>query len=217
MFAHLCEHKFYLKEDKWELSADMVDCLGHMIDEKGLHADPDTMAKICEWNWPWNFNDVQRFLGLVQCLAHFLPDVLAYTSLLAGMTTKGMPFCWRPLHEKCFQMIKAICCRMPILCLIDAKKDEPIWVICDTSIFGMGAMYGQGETWQICHPAGFISKRFTDTQHHYWVFELETLVILEAILKWEDKLLGYCIHVVTDYKALEFFKIQWHLSSRQMR
>jgi hypothetical protein len=40
---------------------------------------------------------------------------------------------------------------------------------------------------------------------------------LEALLKWEDKLLGYHIHVVTGHKALEFFKMQLRLSGRQMR
>ena len=50
-----------------------------------------------------------------------------------------------------------------------------------------------------------MSKKFTAAQHNYRVFELETLAILEALLKWEDKLLGYRIHVVTDHKALEVF------------
>jgi hypothetical protein len=217
VFARLREHEFYLREDKCELFADKVDCLGHMIDEKGLHVDADKMAKIREWNRPRNFNDVQRFLGLVQYLAHFLPDISAYTSPLAGMMLNGTSFSWRPLHEKCFQMIKAICCRTPILRPIEPKKDEPIWVICDASVFGVGAMYGQGETWQTCRPAGFMSKKFTDAQRHYRVFELETLAILEALLKWEDKLLGYRIHVVMDHKALEFFKTQSRLSSRQTR
>ena len=115
VFTRLCEHEFYLREDKCELFADKVECLGHMIDEKGLHTDADKMAKIREWNRPCNYNDVQRFLGLVQYLAHFLPDISAYSSPLAGMTMNGTPFYWRPLHEKCFQMIKEICCRTPIL------------------------------------------------------------------------------------------------------
>ncbi|KNZ78317.1 hypothetical protein J132_01097, partial [Termitomyces sp. J132] len=34
---------------------------------------------------------------------------------------------------------------------------------------------------------------------NYALHELEMLVILEALLKWEDKLLGYEIHVITDY------------------
>jgi hypothetical protein len=78
-------------------------------------------------------------------------------------------------------------------------------------------MYGQGPTWQTCRPAGFMSKKFTDTQKNYHVFKHETLTILEALLKWEDQLLGYRIHVVTDHKALEFFKMQLRLSGRQMR
>jgi hypothetical protein len=47
--------------------------------------------------------------------------------------------------------------------------------------------------------------------------ELETLAILEALQKWEDKLVGHRFHVITDHKALEFFKTQISLSSRQRR
>jgi hypothetical protein len=71
--------------------------------------------------------------------------------------------------------------------------------------------------WQTCRPAGFMSKKFTTAQHNYRVFEMETIAILEALLKWEDKLIGNRIHVVTDHRALEFFKTQRRLSSRQMR
>jgi len=152
VFKKLKEHELYLKEEKCEPFAAKVNCLGHMIDKKGLHADTDKMAKICDWNRLHNFKDVQRFLGLVQYLAHFLPDITSYTGPLASMTMNGTPFYWKSLHEKCFQMIKAICCRMPILHPIETKKDEPIWVICDTSIYGIGAMYGQGETWQTYRP-----------------------------------------------------------------
>ena len=90
-----------------------------------------------------------------------------------------------------------------------------MWLICDASKFGVGAMYGQGPTWQQCKPAGFMSKKFTTAQHNYAVHELETLAILEALLKWEDKLVGYQIHVITNHKALEFFKSQSQLSNCQ--
>jgi hypothetical protein len=126
VFAQLRKHEFYLRKTKCELFADSIDCLGHRIDDKGLHTDADKMAKIREWNTPCNFNDVQRFLGLIQYLAQFLPDVTAYTSPLASITVNGMLFSWRPLHEKCFQAIKVICYWTPILCPIDHKKDEPI-------------------------------------------------------------------------------------------
>ena len=78
-------------------------------------------------------------------------------------------------------------------------------------------MYGQGRTWQECCPAGFMSKQFTITQHNYTMHELETLAILKALLKWEDKLIGYRVHIITDHKALEFFQTQSNLTSQQRR
>jgi hypothetical protein len=78
-------------------------------------------------------------------------------------------------------------------------------------------MYGQGPEWQTCRPAGFLSKKFSDAQRNYRTFEHETIAILEALLKWEDKLIGRRIHVVTDHQALEFFQTQRRLSARQTR
>ena len=102
----LRKHELYLREEKCKLFAAKVNCLGHMIDKKGLHIDANKMAKIwiCDWNRPHNFKDIQRFLGLVQYLAHFLPDITSYTGPLASMMVNGTPFYWKPLHEKCFQI-----------------------------------------------------------------------------------------------------------------
>ena len=60
-----------------------------------------------------------------------------------------------------------------------------------------------------------MSKKFTSAQQNYAVHELETLAILEALIKWEDKLIGCKILIITDHKALEFFKTQARLSNRQ--
>jgi hypothetical protein len=185
-----------------------MDCLGHLIDDRGLHTDTDKMECIRNWRMPKNHKEVQRFLGLVQYLAHFMPDITAYTGPLSAICRNGQPFYWKPLHEACFNHIKLIACKSPILKLINLKSNDPVWVICDASMAGIGAMYGQGETWQMCHPAGFMSKKFSAAQMNYCVFEMETIAILEALLKWEDKLLGRRIRVVTDHKALEFFKTQ---------
>ena len=166
---------------------------------------------------PRNKHDVQCFLRLVQYLAHFMPDLLAYAGPLQAIQKNGHPFHRRPLHQVCMNNIKRLACKTPILQPIDPSLDEPIWVICDTSASGVGAVYGQGPTWQTCHPTGFMSKKFTAAQHNYCVFKMETIAILKVLLKWEDKLISNQIHVVTDHRALEFFKIQRKLSSSQMR
>ena len=43
------------------------------------------------------------------------------------------------------------------------------------------------------------------------------IMILEALIKWEDKLLGQKFIIVTDHKSLKYFKMQPNLSSHQTR
>jgi len=215
MFERLRQHHLFLKWVKCDLYADKVNCLGHIIDKEGIHVDTDKVARIREWCTPRNYNDIQRFVGLMNYIGNFLPNITAYTGPLLAMTQNEAPFHWRPLHQVCFDMIKQIYDKAPVIKPIEPSTKEPIWLICDASKSGMSTMYGQGLTWQNCRPAGFMSKKFTMVQQNYTVHELETLAILEALMKWEDKLIGYDICIITDHKALEFFKTQITLMARQ--
>jgi len=217
VMERLKEAQLYLKWSKCDLYSEQLDCLGHIIDDDGIHADNDKLERIREWRTPRNYNDVQKFVGLVMYLAPFLPDIAAYTGTLLSLQQNGHAFAWRPVHQRCFEMIKNICCKAPILKPIDPRSQDKIWVVCDASKTGVGAMLGQGVSWETCRPAGFLSRKFTAAQQNYRVFEQETLAILEALMKWEDKLIGYQFHVITDHQALEFFHSQDRLSPRQMR
>lgn len=202
VFDRLREQRLYLSRAKLDLYSERMDCLGHVIDDQGLHADMDKMATIRDWRPPRSQLEVQRFLGLVQYLAHFMPDVSAYTSPLESISRNGAPFHWRPLHQACLDRIKDLACKAPVLKPIDPSHSDPIWVITDGSVIGVGAVYGQGPDWKTCRPAGFMSKKFTSAQRSYRTYEHEALGIIEALMKWEDRLLGRRIFVATDHKAL---------------
>ena len=132
-----------------------------------------------------------------------MPDVSGYTSPLKSICGNGQPFYWKPLHQACFQCIKDLARKTPILWPIDVKINEPIWVILDASGYGAGALYGQGPNWQTCRPTGFMSKKFMAMQRSYRTFEHEALAVIEALMKWEDKLVGQQFTIITDHKALE--------------
>jgi hypothetical protein len=140
----LRENHLFLEKAKCDLFSFNMDCLGHLIDDQGLYANANKMAHIHNWPMPKNLKDVQRFLGLIQYLAHFMPDVTAYTGPLAAICRNGQPFYWKPLHETCFNYIKAIACQSPILKPINLNSDVSIWVICDVSMLGIGTMYRPG-------------------------------------------------------------------------
>ena len=132
-----------------------MDRLGHLIDDHGIHVDSDKMSRIHGWCTPRNKHNMQRFLRLVQYLAHFMPDVSVYTGPLAVIQKNSHPFLWKPMHQVCMDNIKVLACKVPTLRPIDLSRDKPIWFICDASASGIGAIYGQGPDWQSCRPAGF--------------------------------------------------------------
>ena len=43
------------------------------------------------------------------------------------------------------------------------------------------------------------------------------IIMLKALMKWEDKLLGHIFTLVTDHKGLKYFKTQKNLSDRQVQ
>ena len=45
----LRELQFYLSRSKLDLFSDKTDCLGHVIDDNGIHAELDKMRRIREW------------------------------------------------------------------------------------------------------------------------------------------------------------------------
>ena len=61
-------------------------------------------------------------------------------------------------------------------------------------------------------------KKFTPTQRSYFGYELEALGILEALTKWLDELTGnHKFTVVTDHKALIYFKQKVHNTGHHIR
>ena len=96
VFQQLRDHHLFLSKSKVELYLKRLECLGQIIDDWGIHVDADKMQHICEWRRPRTFNDMQCFLGLVQYLAHYMPDISTYTMPLSGYVRNGCPFEWMP-------------------------------------------------------------------------------------------------------------------------
>jgi hypothetical protein len=219
VFDWLREHKLFLSSNlkKINLLSTWMDCLGFFINDEGIHLDPSKIDKIMSWRMPRSYHDIQKFISMIQYIAQFLPNVTDFTSPLTGMCSNNRDFVWTGFQDDCFQKIKELVAKAPACRPIDSKSSEKIWVISDASATGVGAWYGQGPTWDTCRPAGFISRKFTPVQMNYCTWEQELLGVLEALLRWEDKLLGLPFTIVTDHQALTFFNKAPTRSQRRMR
>jgi hypothetical protein len=164
IYKCLYDAELYISPKRFKPYTIRFNCLGHYCDERGLQASTDKLEIIRKWPMPSSYHDVQRFLGLVEYISQFLPNVSVYTTPLSGMCANGLPFIWQGVHDKCFETIKAITSKKLALRPIDRTSSDPVWVVCDACPSGCGAYYGQGEDWKTMKPASFMSKKFTHSK-----------------------------------------------------
>ncbi len=63
--------QYYASRKKTTFFATQLEILGHIIDEKGIHAAPEKIRVLHEWHTPSTKKELQRFLGLLNYVAQF--------------------------------------------------------------------------------------------------------------------------------------------------
>ena len=98
----------------------------------------DTKVKaITEMPKPENLKDLQTFLGMIQYLSKFSPQIAELAEPLQDLMKKNAPYAWGPEHNQAFEYIKKEIVQAPILWYYDLKKETVLQT--DASIKGLGA------------------------------------------------------------------------------
>lgn len=80
--------KFRLKE---------VSYVGHIFTDKGLKADPTKIAAINDMPSPEDKVSLQRFLGMINYLGKFIPNLSELSAPLRQLLHKAVVWSWRPV------------------------------------------------------------------------------------------------------------------------
>ena len=201
---------------KYKFFADRLPLLGHVIDDQGIHADPEKIRGIQDWHTPKSKNEFQTLIGVVIYHAQFLPHLATLSARLSHLLSQS-EFEWRPLHEEAFQPIRTLTKSITTLRLIDYQSPHPIYFFTDASKVEAEAWISQGSSPEKAHPAAFHSQKFTTSQLHYPVHELKLLAVVDAVQSFHPQLYGTRFTVVTDNKALLYSLSQTNLPFRLTR
>lgn len=210
----------YASRKKTELFTLRTTFLGHVVSRKGIEADDSKVERIRNWPRPRTVAQVRGFLGLVQYLRKFIPNLAEYTAILTPLTKKGVadiPRLWHDKHEQAFEAIKRIVSSLPVLRPVNQDSEETVWLMTDASKVGIGAVLLQGEDWKRAHPCGFWSRQYIAAEKNYPTHEQELLAVVAAMKAWRLDLLGIRFRVLTDHDTLKHLKTQQTLSKRQAR
>ena len=107
----LCENGLYLNPKKCCFYCTEIDFLGHHISARGIKANTSKVDKILHWPVLKSATDVCSFLGLVQYILMYLPNLAQHTCILMPLTTKATKTdfpVWTNSHQDAFQAIKSL-------------------------------------------------------------------------------------------------------------
>ncbi|CAI7781811.1 unnamed protein product [Closterium sp. NIES-54] len=88
-FKILSENRLLTKASKCEFLQDRLEFLGHIISGEGVEIDPKKSATIQAWHAPKILTKLQSFLGLVNYVRRFVPDMAKLTAPLTDLLRKG--------------------------------------------------------------------------------------------------------------------------------
>ena len=148
---------------------------------------------------PTTIPELRRFMGIVNQLGKFTPNLANLTQPLRALLSKGTDWVWGPNQREAFTQVKEELSKPTTLALYDTQAPTRLSV--DASSYGLGAVLMQqtDERWR---PVAYASRSLTETERRYAQIEKEALAITWGCEKFSDYILGKEISIETDHKPL---------------
>jgi hypothetical protein len=102
------EANLKLNKEKARIAVDEVTYVGHRISKEGTLPDEKKVKAIMEMPKPQNKKDIERFLGLVQYVGKFIPNLSDITSPIRHLMKQETEWQWSDEQDKAVETIKKI-------------------------------------------------------------------------------------------------------------
>ena len=151
---------------KLELQRERVTFFRAEYSAQGMHPDPKKVQEITEMIAPTDKQQLQSFLGMVNYMGTFIPNLSHHTEPLRAMLKKDNVFHWEEQQTWSFQQVKTLIAKANTTPLRYYNRNLPVTVQVDTSLRGLAACLIQkykGED----QPIAFASKSLMDAETRY--------------------------------------------------
>ena len=189
--ARKCNVK--LKYDKLKFKCTEVNFYGETYTTDGCKPAQNKITAIVEMPPPSIKKEVQSFIGMVNYLTKFSPQLTELSEPIRELIKDKVPFNWGPEQQESFDMLKKELVRAPLLAYYSPKKETVLQM--DASTKGLGACLLQDDK-----PIYFTSKALTEMQRGYIAIEIESLAIAWTVEKFHHFLYGCHFILETDQK-----------------
>lgn len=182
-------------KEKCVFGLDKVKYMGHIFSGQGVQIDNSRIRAVCEMPVPEDKTALMKFLGMVNYVSSFVPNLAEETSVLRDLTKPSTQWQWQPHHQKAFEELKKLITKAPVLAHFDVKA--PIVLTVDSSRRAVGAAILQNGK-----PIAYSSKTLSSTQQNYAQIEKEMYAVVHGCTKFRQYIWGQKITVETDHSPL---------------
>ena len=224
VLERLRKYTLQCRFDKCSFAQTEIEYLGFLLSHQGVRMDPKKVEIVKAWpEEPTSKTDIRAFLGIVNYLKRFCPNLSNHTAILSDWASTNSIAPWTDEHIKSLRIIKHMLCSDEVLASpkIDPTTDNyyPFTVITDASKVAVGAilLQQQGPDVTDTKVIGYTSSKFKQAERNYSVHEKELMGVLLAVTQWNCFLEGSNFKVLTDHSSLVWLNKLKDPSKRQSR
>lgn len=196
----LSEYGVILNENKCKTKLPEIIFLGHKISKNNIKPTSSRIEAVQQFREPKSIEEVRSFLGLINYVSRFIPDVATKTYPLRKII-KNNTFSWNIEQKSAFEKLKMALTDQSSLGLY--VIEDPTFVIADASPVGLGAILGQtGKDGPRIIAYGH--RSLSEREQKYHITEKEAMALVWAVEHFHRYLLGKKFDLITDHKPLEF-------------
>ncbi|UYV78594.1 hypothetical protein LAZ67_16002094, partial [Cordylochernes scorpioides] len=151
--------------------------LGHVVNENGIHPDPEKVEAILKFPSPKIIPDIRSFLGLCSYYKRFVKTLSHKAKPLNDLLKNDVKLCWNKEKENAFEILKEALTSEPVLGHF--IEDAEIHIHTDASGYGIGAVLIQIQGGAE-RPIAYESRTLTKAEKNYSTTEKELLAVVWA-------------------------------------
>lgn len=202
----LKDNNVLLNESKCIFKTQSVDFLGHHLEPKGVTPLEKYVKSIKEFRVPRTIEELQSFLGLLNYINKWIPNLATVSEPLKELLRKklgknaNIEQFWLKEQKDSFDNLKHMLTKIQSLGYYDVR--DKTQVIADASPVGLGAILVQIDA-NGPRIIAYGNRTLTDCERRYSQTEKEALALVWGVEHFDIFLFGKEFDLVTDHKPLE--------------
>ena len=158
------------------------------------------MEAVRQFKEPKNKKEVMSFLGLVNYVSSFIPNLATETEPLRRLLLKDTVFVWGNIEKQTFYKLKNLVSSDMILVHFNPALETKL--ITDAGAVGLGAVLAQEQINGDIRPVYYASRSLSKQEMKYSQTEKEALAVVWATERFHLFLYGKHFKIISDHQPL---------------